>query len=241
MENVLVIGATGNVGVAAEPGLCRQNVQTCGNKERHHNRRDRYHVGRRSANRGGPSPGWETARVSHVYSAGKTVIYLVYPLLTVNEDGGAYGALPLTELSLIELRQIMSVNFESNFFAYRPTIPFLLEQKMTTSFTPCTGAQGCIGARAAPAISQGPLFSMANVACRDNTNTSVRFSEVYLNCRVEVDSSAALMGAMKSSEFARAYTELRFRPEINNSRIIISTHDDLKDPMHKKKIAQGNF
>lgn len=183
----------------------------------------------------------------------KFIICLIFPLLTANEAGGAYGATPLTELSLNELRQIMSVNFESNFckisidlaltypltstVAYRATIPYLLEQKKATSFTLCTGAQGDIGARAAPAISQGPLFSMANVACRDNTDTSVRFNEVYLNCRVEVDSSAAQTGAMKSSDFARSYTELLSRPEIKSSRIIVSTHDDLKDLKHKKKIT----
>ncbi|KAF7940718.1 uncharacterized protein EAE97_006904 [Botrytis byssoidea] len=172
----------------------------------------------------------------HVYSAGEITIRLVCPLLILDEAGGAYGATPLTELSLKELRQIMSVNFESNFFAYRATIPYLLEQKKATSFTLCTGAQGDIGARAAPAISQGPLFSMANVACRDNTDLSIRFNEVYLNCRVEVDSSAAQTGAMKSSDFAHVYTELLSRPEIKSSRIIVSMYDDLKDLKHKMKI-----
>ncbi|KAF7905174.1 uncharacterized protein EAF01_005695 [Botrytis porri] len=151
--------------------------------------------------------------------------------------GGAYGATSLTELSLKELRQILSVNFESNFFAYRATIPYLLEQEKATSFTLCTGVQGDIAVRAAPALLQGPLFSMANVACRDNTDTTVRFNEMYLNCRVEVDSSAAQTGAMTSSNFARAYTELLSRLEIKSSRIIVSTHDDLKDLKHKKKIA----
>ncbi|THV47560.1 hypothetical protein BGAL_0302g00020 [Botrytis galanthina] len=237
MENVLVIGATGNIGVAAVLGALQSKRHVLA-IVRNQASADKLfkHVGTRNGittveadimSEGGVQTVVDQVRAGklpsfqHVYSAA----------------GGAYGAMPLTELSLNELRQIMSVNFESNFFAYRATIPYLLEQKKATSFTLCTGAQGDIGARAAPAISQGPLFSMANVACRDNTDSSVRFNEVYLNCRVEVDSSAAQTGAMKSSNFARAYTELLSRPEIKSSRIIVSTHDDLEDLKHKKKIV----
>ncbi|TGO59595.1 hypothetical protein BCON_0043g00550 [Botryotinia convoluta] len=237
MENVLVIGATGNIGVAAVLGALQSKRHVLA-IVRNQASADKLfkHVGTTNGittveadimSEGGVQTVMDQVRAGklpgfqHVYSAA----------------GGAYGATPLTELSLNELRQIMSVNFESNFFAYRATIPYLLEQKKATSFTLCTGAQGDIGARAAPAISQGPLFSMANVACRDNTDSSVRFYEVYLNCRVEVDSSAAQTGAMKSSDFARAYTELLSRPEIKSSRILVSTHDDLKDLKHKKKIA----
>jgi len=121
--------------------------------------------------------------------------------------------------------------------AYRETIPYLLEQKGSTSFTLCTGSQGDIGARAAPAISQGPLFSLSNVACRDNEKTSVRYNEVYLGARVEIDSVAEGTGAIKSSEFADVYTELLSRPEIKSSRISVATKDDLKDLKHNKKIV----
>ncbi|KAF7882707.1 uncharacterized protein EAF02_006070 [Botrytis sinoallii] len=255
MENVLIIGATGNIGVAAVLGALQSKRHVLAMVRNQASAEKLFkHVGTKNGIttveadimseggvqtvvdqvRAGKLPGFQ-----HVYSAA----------------GSAYGATPLTELTLKELRQIMSVNFESNFckisiavvaaliypltsiVAYRATIPCLLEQKKATSFTLCTGAQGDIGARAATAISQGPLFSMANVACRDSTDSSVRFNEVYLNCRVEVDSSAAQTGAMKSSDFARAYTELLSRPEIKSSRIIVSTHDDLKDLKHKKKIV----
>jgi hypothetical protein len=78
---------------------------------------------------------------------------------------------------------------------------------------------------------------MTNVACRDNTDTNVRFNKIYLGCRVKVDSSAAQTGAMKASDFAHAYTELLSRPAIKISRISVSTYDDLKQLKHKKKIA----
>ncbi|KAK6600820.1 hypothetical protein H4I95_07802 [Botrytis cinerea] len=148
MENVLVIGATGNIGVAAVLGALQSKRHVLA-IVRNQASADKLfkHVGTKNGIttieadimseggvqtvvdqvRAGKLPGFQ-----HVYSA----------------TGGAYGATPLTELSLNELRQIMSVNFESNFFAYRATIPYLLEQKKATSFTLCTGAQGDIGARA---------------------------------------------------------------------------------------------
>lgn len=78
---------------------------------------------------------------------------------------------------------------------------------------------------------------MANVACRDNEETSVRFNEVYLGTRVEVDSVASQTGAMKASDFASVYTELLSRPDIKSSRISVATKDDLTDLKHKKKIT----
>lgn len=121
--------------------------------------------------------------------------------------------------------------------AYRATITYLLEQSGSTSFTLCTGSQGDVGARAGPAISQGALFSLANVACRDHEKTNVRFNEVYLGFRVEVDSSAEKTGAMKASDFAQVYTELFSRPDIRSSRVTVATRDDLVDLKHKKKIT----
>ena len=121
--------------------------------------------------------------------------------------------------------------------AYRATVPYLREQSSSTSFTLCTGSQGDIGARAAPAISQGPLFSLSNVACRDNETTNLRFNEVYLACRVEVDSSAETTGALKASDFAKVHTELLSRPDIKSSRFTVATQNDLTDLKHKKRIT----
>ncbi|CRG86678.1 hypothetical protein PISL3812_03688 [Talaromyces islandicus] len=237
METVLVVGATGNIGVAAILGAMRakrnvlaivRNQASAAKLFQHVNSKEGITIveadiisedGVQSVVdqvRAGKLPAFQ-----HVYAAA----------------GGAYGATPLRELSSSELRKFMTVNFESNFFAYRATIPYLLEQKGSTSFTLCTGSQGDIGARAAPAISQGPLFSMANVACRDNEETSVRFNEVYLGTRVEVDSVASQTGAMKASDFASVYTELLSRPDIKSCRISVATKDDLTDLKYKKKIT----
>ncbi|EED13656.1 short-chain dehydrogenases/reductase, putative [Talaromyces stipitatus ATCC 10500] len=236
METVLVVGATGNIGVAAILGALRakRNVlaivrnQVSADKLFQHVRsKDGITIveadimaeegvqGVVEQVRAGKLPTFQ-----HVYAAA----------------GGAYGVTPLRDLSTSELRKFMSINFESNFLAYSATIPYLLEQSSSTSFTLCTGSQGDIGARAAPAITQGPLYSMANVACRDNENTNVRFNEVYLATRVEVDSVAEKTGAMKTSDFANVYNELLSRPDIKSSRITVATKNDLKDLKYKKKI-----
>lgn len=112
--------------------------------------------------------------------------------------------------------------------AYRETMPYLLGLRDTKcTWTLCTGAQGDIGARAAPAISQGALFSMANAACHDNTSTNVRFNEIYLGTRVVVDRLASETGAMKSSEFAQVYEGILSRTELRGGRINVFGYDDL--------------
>lgn len=120
--------------------------------------------------------------------------------------------------------------------AYRATIPYLLEQKgQKSTWTICTGAQGDIGSRAAPAISQGALYSMCNAACRDNVETNVRFNEIYLNLRVEVDEDAAKNGVTKSSEFAMVYEQILSKSDVRSSRINVLSRDDLQELNHKKK------
>ena len=78
---------------------------------------------------------------------------------------------------------------------------------------------------------------MANVACRDNAETNVRFNEVYLATRIEVDSMAEQSGSMKASDFSIVYTEMLSRPEIKSCRISVYTKEDLKDLKYKKKVV----
>lgn len=116
-------------------------------------------------------------------------------------------------------------------------MPYLLKQKDPRStWTLCTGSQGDIGVYAAPALTQGPLFSLANVACRDNAETNVRFNEVYLACRVEVDSVAAKRGSVKASDFAHVYEGILSRSEIEGCRISVYGPQDLTDLKYKKKL-----
>ena len=84
-------------------------------------------------------------------------------------------------------------------------------------------------------MNQGPLFSMATAASRENETTNVRFNEIYLSLRVEVDEDAAKHGVMSASEFASVYVEILARPEIRSSRVRVDSADDLKDLKYKRK------
>lgn len=77
---------------------------------------------------------------------------------------------------------------------------------------------------------------MANVACRDNYETNVRFNEIYLALRVEVDESAAKTGAMKASEFAKCYVALLSDTGIRSSRVSVSGYDDLEKLKYESKV-----
>lgn len=76
---------------------------------------------------------------------------------------------------------------------------------------------------------------MATAACRENAETNVRFNEVYLAFRVEVDEDASQHGVTSASEFASVYEQLLARPDIRSSRIRIDSVDDLKELKFKRK------
>ena len=111
--------------------------------------------------------------------------------------------------------------------AYRDTIGYLREQRNPLStWTLCNGAQGDLADRAGPAISQGAMYSLATVAIRDNANTNVRFNEIYLNARVEVDHIAKQHGTMSASALSPAYEQIMARQDIKGCRIYVNGPDD---------------
>lgn len=77
---------------------------------------------------------------------------------------------------------------------------------------------------------------MANVACRDNAETNVRFNEVYLAVRVEVDSVAKTSGTMTSSDFSSVYEGILSNPEIKSCRVTVEEQNDLSKLRYKKKV-----
>ncbi|WYZ45787.1 hypothetical protein EsH8_IX_000012 [Colletotrichum jinshuiense] len=142
--------------------------------------------------------------------------------------GGGYTEKTMLETTTEELREFMTHNFESNFFAYRATIPYLLEKKdIPCTWTMCTGSQGDKGDRALPAISQGAMFSMAFSACKSLADTNVRFNEIYLDQRVEVDVVAEQHGTMRSSVFGRVYANILDKTDIKGCRILVESEDDV--------------
>jgi hypothetical protein len=92
--------------------------------------------------------------------------------------------------------------------------------------------------RAEPALTQGALFSMPNVACRILEQTNVRFNEIYLAFRVEENSSAAKTGAVKASEFANVYSGVLKDNEIRSCRVAVESRADIEELKLAKKIRE---
>jgi hypothetical protein len=90
--------------------------------------------------------------------------------------------------------------------------------------------------RPEPGMTQGALFSMANAASRENEKTNIRFNEIYLAFRVEVDEVAAQNKTMGSSVFGQVYEELLARSDIRGCRVSVHGPADLKDLKFKSKI-----
>ncbi|KKP02143.1 hypothetical protein THAR02_05774 [Trichoderma harzianum] len=124
--------------------------------------------------------------------------------------------------------------------AYRATIPYLIDQDHTNAtWTLVTGSLGDLGFAGVTAISQGALFSLASVACLENLKTNVRFNEVYLGYRVDYDSVVEEEGGvnrMKSSEFAHVYETILANRDIKGCRITVSGPEDVDQLKYKKKL-----
>lgn len=88
-------------------------------------------------------------------------------------------------------------------------------------------------------MSQGALFSMANVACRENAKTNIRFNECYLAARVDFDSVAEAKGGaqIKASEFALVYEGILANKDIRGCRVSVLGPGDIDLLKYKKKLA----
>ena len=124
-------------------------------------------------------------------------------------------------------------------------MPYLLEHGgPKATFTLITGGAGEYGAAGATAVAQGGLFTLANVACRENRKTNVRFNEVYLCYRVDYDSVAEKMGAanrLKASEFAKVYEKILADESIKGTRISVIGKDDVTNFKAVKKVADHDM
>lgn len=120
--------------------------------------------------------------------------------------------------------------------AYRESIGYLLEQKNPAStWTICTGSQGDLAIFPLPAMTQGALFSMCIAAARENEKTNVRFNEILLGFRVEVDEAAKEHGVTTASEFGQVYEAILADPNIRSSRVRVDEIEDLKKPKYARR------
>lgn len=123
--------------------------------------------------------------------------------------------------------------------AYRATIPYLIAQGGRPTFTLITGGAGDLGVAGVTAISQGALFSLANVACLENIQTNVRFNELYITCRVDYDKvidENKYEGRTKASEFGRVYETILKNEDIDACRVSVTGSTDLENPEYAKKL-----
>ncbi|KAL4883941.1 hypothetical protein BJY04DRAFT_19065 [Aspergillus karnatakaensis] len=234
-ETVLVVGATGNIGVSAVKAALRskRNVLAI---VRNKNSADKLvrHVGSSESITFVEANVLSATGVRDVVEqvrAGKLPAFQhVFTCV-----GGEYVTVPLKDTDFERMRSNMQAGFEANYLAYLYTIKYLLEQNNPTSWTICTGAQGDVGTHPLPAMTQGALFSMCIAGARENIDTNVRFNEIYLAFRVEVDESAEQHGVVKASEFAHVYETLLDKPEIRSSRVSVITPEDIKDLKYARK------
>lgn len=80
---------------------------------------------------------------------------------------------------------------------------------------------------------------MANVACRENANTNIRFNEVYLCYRVDFDAVCEEKGSdnrIKASDFALVYEGILANKDIRACRVSVYGPDDIRDLKYKRKL-----
>ncbi|KAK8140246.1 hypothetical protein PG984_000312 [Apiospora sp. TS-2023a] len=235
METVLVVGATGNMGTSAVTAALRSKRQVLAVVRNQKS-------GEKLLKNLGTSEGVTLVEADVISDTGvKGVVDQVRAgkLPTFQHVFTCVGAdfipVSLKDITTAQLRDNMSRAFESNFFAYRDTIGYLLEQNQPATYTICTGAMGDLATWPLPAMTQGPLFSMATAASRENAKTNVRFNEIYLATRIEVDEDAKQYGVTTATEFASVYEAIMSRSEIRSSRVKIMAPEDIKDFKYERK------
>lgn len=128
--------------------------------------------------------------------------------------------------------------------AYRATIPYLVERAdPKATWTLVTGGAGKQGIGGVTGISQGALYSLSAVACRELEKTNVRFNEAYLDYRVEYDENCdgeANSWKMKASDYAKVYEQILTNQEISACRVITESPKDVQKIRYEKKLEGLN-
>ncbi|KAL6790700.1 hypothetical protein J3E68DRAFT_442956 [Trichoderma sp. SZMC 28012] len=245
METVLVVGASGNIGVSVIIAALRSGRRVLAIVQSNAaEKKIVQHVGTKDGIT------FVEAQITDENSVQKVVDRVkAGELPDFQHVYSAVGKMetthPTQNLQMSAFRDIMKINLEVNFLAYRATIPYLIDRGYTNAtWTLVTGSLGDLGFAGFTAISQGALFSLANVACLENLKTNVRFNEVYLGYRVDYDSVVEEEGGdnrMKSSEFAHVYETILANSDIRGCRITVSGPDDVDQLKYKKKLPDYDY
>jgi hypothetical protein len=84
-------------------------------------------------------------------------------------------------------------------------------------------------------MTQGALFSMCIAAARNNEKSNVRFNEILLGFRVEVDDAAKEHGVTTATQFGQVYEAVLGNSEIRSSRIRVDEVEDLKKLRYERR------
>ncbi|GKT86128.1 short-chain dehydrogenase reductase SDR [Colletotrichum tofieldiae] len=239
-ETVLVFGASGNMGVSAIIAALRSNRQVIAVVRNEANAEKIYkYAGTRDGItivQADPTSEESLQSLIDQVRAGKLPSFQhVWA-----SSGGIYWDTPILELEADALREVLKVNFEAYIYVYRATVPYLLEQGFANStWTLCTGAQGYWGERVAPAVTQGALFSFAIAAARQTEKTNVRFNEVYLAYRVQVEVEGGNQNwngyhITTSESFAPLYEKILDQTDIKGTRVSANSPQDVLTLSTKK-------
>ncbi|KAK4506121.1 hypothetical protein PRZ48_004086 [Zasmidium cellare] len=212
-ETVLIIGATGNVGVSAVIASLRSGRNVLAIVRNQASAEKMFkHVGTRE--------GITTVEVD-----------------VISEDGVAGVVDKVRAGTLPGFQHVYSAD------AYRATIPYLLSQANPHStYTLITGSSGDLGIIAVTGITQGALYALANAAILENAQTNIRFNEVCLKYRVDYDSVSEGRTAgqsIKASEFARVYEGVLERREVDGCRVVVEGKGDVEVLRFEGKIGHG--
>ncbi|KAI8302146.1 hypothetical protein K4K61_008203 [Colletotrichum sp. SAR11_59] len=240
-ETVLVFGASGNMGIAAIIGAlnAKHNIIAIVRNEASAEKIFKY-VGTRE---GITTVEADTTSEDSIKGVIDQVRAGTLPSFqhVWASPGWVYADAKILDLDVAAFRASMTANFETYIIAYRATVPYLLDQGFPgTTWTMCTGAQGEWGLRVAPAVTQGALFSFAIAAARENEDTNIRFNEVYLAYRVQLEVEPGMTNfhgfpITTSREFAPVFEKLLNRTDIKGSRVKAIKPQDVIDLKFEKK------
>ncbi|TFB07603.1 hypothetical protein CCMA1212_001336 [Trichoderma ghanense] len=161
-EGVLVVGATGNIGIAAVKGALRSGRQVLAIVRNQASADELY-------KNVGTSEGIDIVEASVTSDIGvKSVVDQVkagkLPPFQHNTD------VPLKDITTERLRKNMNISFETNFCMSHTVIPLSICRSRIIP-TVYGLSRGDIAMFALPATGQGPSFSMATAAAREDEKT----------------------------------------------------------------------
>ncbi|KAF7331843.1 putative short-chain dehydrogenase [Mycena kentingensis (nom. inval.)] len=238
MEAVLVVGSTGNIGIAAILAALRSKRQVIAIVRNKAAAEKVYkHAGTKE------NITCVEADVSRIDGvAGVVEKVKAGELPAFQHVYAAVGMIPspagIHEVDMKSFEEAMNISFYADYYAYRATYQYLVEQGPNSSFTICTGGGGDTGKYGATSIAQGALFSFAAVVASEKI--PIRFNEVYLCCRVEYDSQcegAENAWKLRASDFGRVYEALLANADIRDSRVTVKGLADVNELKYQKKLA----